>query len=103
MLDQAQAANPPTPCETSDVIARVAYTRQRAGRRRDKLGPWLEIGRGRIDDDGTVRVYLDRLPVGGFSGLVVLALPGELPPEPLPLRPAHPALDHDPDDPHDAE
>jgi hypothetical protein len=102
MLDNVVASKPAASGQP-DVISRVAYTRQRAGRRRDKLGPWLEIGKGRIDDDGTVRVYLDRLPVGGFSGLVVLALPGELPPEPLPLRPAHSALDHDPDDPHDAE
>jgi hypothetical protein len=102
MLDTVVASQPAVSGQPN-VIHRIAYTRQRAGRRRDKLGPWLEIGRGSVDEDGTVRIYLDRLPVGGFSGLVALALPGQMPPELLPRRPAHPAGDCDPDDPYEAE
>jgi hypothetical protein len=67
---------------------RIAYTRRPEGRRRQKLGPWLEIGRGRVDADGVVRVFLDRMPVGGFSGFVCLALPDMPPPaDPQPTRP----------------
>ena len=39
----------------------------------------------------------------GFSGLVALALPGQMPPDLLPRRPVHPAGDCDPDDPFEAE
>src|SRR5271168_4438848 len=77
-----RAADRATNNYISNVAPRVAYTRQRAGRRREKFGPWMEIGRGRVDADGTARVFLDRLPIGGFSGLVVLPLVGEMPPEP---------------------
>jgi hypothetical protein len=44
----------------------TAWTMQRVGK---KFGRWLEIGGGRLDDDG-VHVFLDRLPVGGFTGYV---------------------------------
>ena len=79
---------------------RLAYTRKRVGRGQSKLGPWLEIGRGRVDPDGVVRAYLDRLPVGGFSGFVCLALPDTPPPTDLqPQRPGEtPDSDEESDD-----
>ena len=61
----------------------TAYSMQRIGKR---FGPWLEIGSGRIDQDG-VHLYLDRLPVGGFNGYVRLT-PKGVPPMPQPQRPA---------------
>jgi hypothetical protein len=50
---------------------------------------WLEIGSARLDDNGTGHVFLDRLPIGGFSGYVHLAPTGTRPPplEPQPQRP----------------
>jgi hypothetical protein len=68
----------------------TAYTMQRIGK---KLGRWLEVGSGRIDSDG-VHVFLDRTPVGGFSGYVRLTPHGSPPPlpQPKPQRPA-PAAD----------
>ena len=62
----------------------TAWSMQRIGKR---FGPWLEVGSGRIDQDG-VHVYLDRLPVGGFNGYVRLTPKGEPPPMPQPQRPA---------------
>jgi hypothetical protein len=47
----------------------TAFAMQRIGK---NFAPSLEIGTGRIDPDDTVHVYLDRLPIGGFSGYVQL-------------------------------
>ena len=49
----------------------TAYTPQRVGK---KLGRWLEVGSGRIDAEG-VDLFIDRLPVGGFTGFVRLIRP----------------------------
>jgi hypothetical protein len=32
----------------------------------------LEIGDARIEEDGKIHVFLDRLPIGGFNGYVLL-------------------------------
>jgi len=69
----------------------TAYTMQRIGK---KLGRWLEVGSGRIDQDG-VHVFIDRLPVGGFTGYVRLTPQGEPPPVPQPQRPTPAADDED--------
>jgi hypothetical protein len=61
----------------------TAYTMQRIGK---KLGRWLEIGSGRIEGD-SVHVFLDRLPIGGFTGYVRLTPHGEPPPLPQAQRP----------------
>ena len=62
-----------------------AFTRQRFGR---KLGPWIKIGSGRLDQDGA-EIILRVLPIGGFSGYVRLLPYGKAPPppEPEPQRP----------------
>jgi hypothetical protein len=55
---------------------------------------WLEIGKGRFEIDratGEVKaahVVLDRTPIGGFDGYVLLLPPNVAPPEPEPKRPA---------------
>ncbi len=76
----------------SKARTHTAFTMQRVGKR---LGRWLEVGSGRIDHDG-VDVFLDRLPVGGFTGHVRLTTTGKPPPlpEPKPQRPA-PEVDED--------
>jgi hypothetical protein len=72
-----------------------------------RLRPWLEIGNGRVEEDGVVRVVVDRLSLG-FTGVVCLALPGQMPPsDSQPRRPQQPNPadetdpDIDPDDPFD--
>jgi hypothetical protein len=104
MLDNATPKDdqPETPLVTT---TRKAYSRTRVmGRRGARLGPWLEIGNYRVDEDGVVRVVVDRLPLG-FTGVICLALPGQLPPADIqPQRPAPAAEtdpDIDPDDPFD--
>ena len=66
----------------------TAYAFKREGR---KFGRWLEIGTARAEGQGTglIRVFLDRLPIGGFTGGVLLTPIGNEPPlpEPLPQRP----------------
>jgi hypothetical protein len=71
--------------ETSKPHTHSAFTRQRFGR---KLGPWIKIGSGRLDQDGA-EIILRVLPIGGFSGYVRLIPNGEAPPlpEPEPQRP----------------
>lgn len=75
----------------------VAYGFQRQGR---KFGRWLEIGVAREDEDGVIRVFLDRMVVGGFHGGVLLSPVGKVPalPEPPPRRPG----EVDDDDPLDS-
>jgi hypothetical protein len=75
----------------------TAFAFKREGRR---FGRWLEIGVARAEDDGMIRVFLDRLPIGGFSGGVMLSPIGVVPPlpEPPPRRPG----DVDDDDPLDS-
>lgn len=64
----------------------TAFAFKREGR---KFGRWLEIGVARAEDDGQIRVFLDRLPIGGFTGGVLLSPTGTVPPlpEPPPRRP----------------
>jgi hypothetical protein len=75
----------------------TAFAFKREGR---KFGRWLEIGVARAEDDGAIRVFLDRLPIGGFTGGVLLSPIGTEPPipEPPPRRPG----ESDEDDPLDS-
>lgn len=73
----------------------TAYGFQRQGR---KFGRWLEIGVARADDeDGTIRVFLDRM-VYGFTGGILLSPVGKVPelPQPPPRRPGDDGDDDDP-------
>ena len=56
---------------------------------------WLEIGKGRLDSDGAFHGFIDRLPVGGFSGYVYFGRIGTEPPAPEPERPGEPTGDED--------
>lgn len=66
----------------------TAWAFQRLGR---KSGTLLEVGTGRIDHDRNIaHVYMNRQPIGGYTGYVVLAPVGTKPPpvsEMQPLRP----------------
>jgi hypothetical protein len=70
----------------------TAYALKREGKR---FGRWLEIGVARQDKDGSMRVLLDRLPVGGFTGHVHLSPLGVEPPPPPRPDPQRPAADED--------
>ena len=75
----------------------TAWAFKREGK---KFGRWLEIGVARVEDNGIVKVFLDRLPIGGFTGGVMLAPIGTEPPlpQPPPRRPG----DVEDDDPLDS-
>jgi hypothetical protein len=60
-------------------------------------GRWLEIGEANIQSDGTNgahQVYLNRLPMGGFSGHFLLQPIGTKPPNPQP-EPERPGENQD--------
>lgn len=77
---------------TNKAPTHTAFAFKREGRR---FGRWLEIGVARAEGDGVIRVFLDRLPIGGFTGGVLLSPIGKVPPvpEPPPRRPGQ--LDED--------
>jgi hypothetical protein len=62
----------------------VAYVKKRLGKTHFV---WLEIGRGRLDDQGAFHGFLDRMPIGGFTGYLYFARLGEEPPALAPERP----------------
>ena len=64
----------------------TAFAFKREGRR---FGRWLEIGVARAEAGGSIRVFLDRLRIGGCSGGVLLSPVGTVPamPAPPPRRP----------------
>ena len=69
------------------VRTHIAYGFRREGK---KSGRLIEIGTGRLDEDRNhVHIFLDRLPLGAFTGYVYLTPKGEHPPvfEPKPQRP----------------
>jgi hypothetical protein len=72
----------------SKAPTHTAFALRREGK---KFGRWLEIGTGRLDDDGVFHAFLDRTPVGGFNGYVQFAQIGKQPPLPEPERPAQPS------------
>jgi hypothetical protein len=57
----------------------IAYASKREGTRRLPRVRFLEIGTARIDETGE-HVFLDRLPIGGFTGYVRLWPIGSAPP-----------------------
>ena len=70
----------------------TAYAYQRKGK---KFGHLLEVGTGRIDADrNIVHVFMNRQPIGGYTGYVVLAPVGMKPP-PAQLQPQRPDDDGD--------
>ena len=66
----------------------AAYALRRESRQRSR---YIEIGHARIENTGEVHhIFLDRLPIGGFTGHVFLSPIGVKPadPEPQPERPS---------------
>ena len=61
---------------------------QRLGR---KSGTLLEVGTGRIDADRNIaHVYMNRQPIGGYTGYVELASTGTKPPPVSEMQPMRP-------------
>lgn len=71
---------PENPVPTHNAFAKKYLTK--------KLFVWLEIGKGRLDENKQFHGMLDRLPIGGFNGYVCYVPIGSKPPEPEPERPA---------------
>jgi hypothetical protein len=76
---------------------RKAYVFKPEGKR-PKQGRWLECGIGRLENDGSINVFLDRTPVRGFSGIIHCPPIGGEPPAPEPERPARHGGEHDDED-----
>ena len=63
----------------------IAHALRKESRSRSR---YIEIGHARIEKDGDIHhVFLDRLPIGGFTGHVFLSPIGVKLPEPQPERP----------------
>jgi hypothetical protein len=78
--------------DASKAHTHTAYAFQRKGK---KFGRLLEVGTGRIDHEhNIVHVMMDRQPIGGYTGYVVLS-PIGVKPEPPPARPHRPGDDND--------
>jgi hypothetical protein len=69
----------------------TAFAARRIGKKVQHI-KWVEIGTGRIDADGMAHVFLDRLPIGGFTGYVRLSPIGITPP-PITAEPVQPGED----------
>lgn len=76
----------------------TAFAARRIGKKANHIR-WVEIGTARVDPDA-VHVFLDRLPIGGFTGYVRLTPTGTVPPVPVP-KPQRPG-DADAEDDEDA-
>lgn len=67
---------------TEQAPTHAAFALRKESRQRSR---YIEIGHARIEDDGAIHhVFLDRLPVGGFTGHVFLSPIGIALPEPVP-------------------
>ncbi|MGH7065501.1 MAG: hypothetical protein ACREET_15605 [Stellaceae bacterium] len=76
------------------------YALKREGKRL-QFARWLEVGHAKEEADRKVRVFLDALPIGGFSGGLLLVPVGE-PPPPVSLNnPQRPGDDEAGDDDED--
>ena len=70
------------PTHTAFALRRESPTEPLKRERRVK-GYWIEIGTARIETAGEVHhVFLDRMPIGGFTGHVYLSPLGVKPPDP---------------------
>jgi hypothetical protein len=71
----------------------TAYARKRIGRRYIE---WLEIGKGRLDENGVFHGLLKTTPIGGFDGYVYFSPVGGAPPNAEPERPTQASELEDP-------
>jgi hypothetical protein len=72
---------------TEEAPTHIAHALRKESRQRSR---YIEIGHARIEKDGGIHhVFLDRLPVGGFTGHVFLSPIGVklIDPEEQPERP----------------
>jgi len=78
MADEDKKPKPPT---------HTAFALKREGPRM-RYRRWLEIGTGRCGEDGSFTAYLDRTPLGGWTGYVHFVPVGKEPP-PLAVATPH--------------
>jgi hypothetical protein len=77
----------------SKAPTHIAYGRVHLGKR---FGPWLEIGFGRLDNNGVFHGLPNRAPIGGaFNGYIYYAPIGAGPPPDEPARPAQSDTDNE--------
>ncbi len=81
--------------DTKKPHTHTAYAFRRLGK---KHGQLLEVGTGRIDPDrNIVHVFMNRQPIGGYTGYVMLA-PHGVTPEPPQAQPQRPGAESDTED-----
>ena len=71
----------------ADAVKAPTHTAFAFKREGKKFGRWLEVGTARTETAGIIKVFLDRTPIGGFTGAVLLSPIGVRPPQPEPQRP----------------
>jgi hypothetical protein len=78
------------------TVTHTAFAKKREGRTAFR---WLEVGTARIECDGAGghHVYVDRLPLGGFTGHIFLSPIGVKPPE-IETQPERPGQPHESED-----
>lgn len=77
--------------DNNNKMTHIAWAYKRISRGRSALGYWLEIGKSGPGDDGETKVYLDRTPLGGWTGALRLRPIGSGPPKPPEPKPQQPA------------
>jgi hypothetical protein len=82
------------PKDSRPPFTHTAFIWKREGKRPHQ-GRWLECGVGRLEADGNIFCYLDRLPTGGFTGRVHMVKRGQEPAPPEPERPGDAESDDD--------
>jgi hypothetical protein len=75
---------------SDDAPTHTAFALRRESRSKSH---WVEIGHARITGDGSNihHVFLDRMPIGGWTGKFTLAPVGSRPPDPKLVEPERPA------------
>jgi hypothetical protein len=90
-------AEPPLQSRMADLAITDATHTAIAFRKEGTKGLWLEIGYGRLDQNASVTILLNRMPTGPFDYKVMLLPLGAEPPLPEP-EPPHPAPPPENDD-----
>jgi hypothetical protein len=86
--------------ELGEPFTHTAYAYQRVGKR---WGIYREVGVARVPPcphcgaayDAKMKVFLNRLPVGGFSGGLLIEAAGTAPPKIAPDHPGQAEVDED--------
>lgn len=91
---------PTTKRTETEPFTHTAFAFQRIGK---KWGVYREVGVARLPPcphcgtayDAKVKAFLNRLPIGGFSGGLLLETSGKAPPQIMPDHPGQAEIDED--------